>query len=229
MKLGPKEPYDPNNPEHNDPTKYVKYEGTVWDHTLSALRSSKLKDPVIHLATLLHDIGKINTYNLDDRGKHTYHGHAKASMDLIDKIADRLKLDNKTRKALIFAAGNHMKMHDFFNMSNSKIMKLIQDDNWDVLYNVSLLDDKARLHLFNQKTWDSIKKKVEELTLKYKNKKSQEELRKVVNGYTVMKLTGLKPSKQLGDIINKTIKWILDNNINPKDTRKIHNYIKGLI
>lgn len=229
MKLGPKEPYDPNNPEHDDPTKYVKYEGSAWEHTIAALRANKLKDPIINLSVLLHDVGKISTYKLDDRGKHTYHGHAKASMDIVDSIADRLKLDNKTHKALVFAVGNHMKMHDFFKMSNSKLMKLINDDNWDVLYNVAMVDDKARLYRYDQSIWDSIRTKVEELSLKYKDKRAQDELRKVVNGDIVMKLTGLKPSKELGNVINNTIEWILDNNINPKDTKKIHKYIKELI
>jgi len=214
--------------DHPEGSKDGK-EGTVFDHTIAALKANKLKDPIINLGVLLHDAGKINTYALDDKGKHTYHGHAKESMNIIDSIADRLKLDNKTRKALIFAAGNHMKMHDFFNMSNSKIMKLIQDDNWDVLYNVAMVDDKARKHLYDKNVWKNILKKVEELTLKYKDKKAQEELRKVVNGKIIMKLTGLKPSKELGNVINNTITWILDNNINPKDTKKIYKYIKEIL
>jgi hypothetical protein len=61
-------------------------------------------------------------------------------------------------------------------------MKLISDENWDVLYNVGMLDDKARMHLFNPKQWERIQKKVEDLTLKYKSEKSQSELRDVING-----------------------------------------------
>ncbi len=203
-------------------------EGNVWDHTIAALRANKLKDPILNLAVLLHDVGKVNTFTLSDKGKHQYHGHAKASMEIVDKIADRMKLDNKTRKALIFSSGKHMQMHDFFKMSNSKITKLIQDDNWDLLYNVGMLDDKARGKLFSQKTWDDILVKVQDLTSKYKDKKSQDLLRKIVSGKDVMKIKNIKPSKEVGVIITKTIEWIQDNNIPLTDIKKIHSYIKEL-
>jgi len=203
-------------------------EGDVWEHTIAALRQVKLKDPIVNLAVLLHDVGKIQTHSLNDEGRFTYHGHAKASMDIIDDIADRMKLDTKTRKALIFAAGNHMKLHDFADLSNTKIMKLISNDNWDVLLNVGIVDDKARKQLYDPKHWEAVKKKVEKLTLKYKNQKSQEKLRKIVNGETVMKLRKIKPGKEVGQIIQQTMAWILDNSIDPKDTRKIHKYIKEI-
>ncbi len=228
MKLGKPEPYNPNNPDHKDPTKYKLFQGSVWDHTISALRSLKLIDPITALAVLLHDVGKINTFALDDKGKITYHAHAKHSMDIIDDIADRLKLDTKTRKSLIFAAGKHMDMHNMFDMKNSKIVNLIMDDNWDVLLNVAIADDKARLHLYDPKVWEDIKKKIEILTIKYKNKKSQEAIRKVVNGQLVMKIRKLKQGKEVGEIIKKTMEWILDNNIDPKNSRQIHKYIKQL-
>jgi tRNA nucleotidyltransferase (CCA-adding enzyme) len=228
MKLGPKEPYDPKNPEHNDPKKYKLYLGNVFNHVIAALRANKLKDPILNLAVLFHDVGKINTFALSDSGKNTYYGHAKESMNIIDQIADRMKLDNKTRKALIFTAGYHMHMHDFFKMSNSKITKLIQDDNWDLLYNLGMLDDKARMHLFSQKNWDNILDKVKDLTNKYKDAKAQEELRKIVNGEDVMKIKNMKPSKEVGLIIKQTIDWIQDNNINLNDISKIHQYIKNI-
>ena len=121
-----------------------------------------------------------------------------------------------------------MKMHDFTGMKNSKIMKLISDDNWDVLLNVGLADDKARKHLYNPKSWEAITKKIEELTKKYKNKKSQDGIRKMINGQTVMKIRGIKPGKEVGDVINKTMQWVLDNNIDPKDSRKINKFIKDV-
>lgn len=203
-------------------------EGNVWDHTIAALKANKLKDPIINLATLLHDIGKIKTYK-NQKGKHTYYNHAKESVNIIIDIADRLRLDNKTKKALIFSAENHMKMHDFFDMSNNKIMKLIQNDNWDLLYNVAMLDDKARQHLFNNKKWEDILKKVSELNSRFNDQKSKEKIKKIVNGDIVMKLTGLKQGKKVGDIIKSTIEWIYNNNININNTKQIHDYIKELI
>jgi hypothetical protein len=43
---------------------------------------------------------------------------------MIDAIAERLKMDNKTRDALVFATLNHMKIHDLLDMSNNKVFTI---------------------------------------------------------------------------------------------------------
>jgi hypothetical protein len=43
-----------------------------------------------------------------------------------------------------------------------------------------------------------------------------------------MKLRNLEPSKEVGIIIDKTINWIVDNEINIENTEKIQDYIKSL-
>lgn len=201
-------------------------EGNVWDHTIAALRTNKLKDPIINLSVLLHDVGKIKTHALNDQGKHSYLQHASEGIDLLDKIAKRMKLDNKTKDAVIFASANHMKMHDFSKMANSKIVKLIKNDNWDVLLNVAIADSKSRGKLHNPKEFEDLKKKVEKLTIKYKSDDAQSQIRKVINGGLVMKLTGIKPGPKLGEVINTTLEWMLDNNISPTNSKKIHGFIK---
>ena len=199
----------------------------VWDHIISALRSNESNDPIINISILFHDVGKNTTYALSDEGKHTYLSHEREGIELLDKIAKRMKLDNKTRDTIIFASANHMKMHNFIKMSNSKIIKLIKDDNWDVLLNVAIADAKSRgKKFYDKKEFDAVKKKVEELTVKYKSDDAQASIRKVINGGLVMKLTGLKPGPKLGEVINTTLEWMLDNNISPTNSKKIHNYIK---
>jgi len=199
-------------------------EGGVFPHVLAALRSNKLKDPIINLSILFHDLGK-TTSRTYENGKVRYLNHAKNGADLIDKIADRMKLDNKTRKALVFSALNHMKMHELTKMSNNKIFDMMQNDNWDVLVNVAMADSKARGKMFKEKEWKEIEDKIAVLTKRYKDKKSQDAIKKVVNGNLVMKLLNMKPGPKLGEVIKGTMEWILDNNINIKDTKKINTYI----
>ncbi|MDD5651691.1 MAG: CCA tRNA nucleotidyltransferase, partial [Candidatus Nanoarchaeia archaeon] len=104
--------------EHN---KEFHPEGNVFQHTIEALKSQELKDPIINLSVLMHDVGKINTQSVDDQGFIHYLRHAQEADKLIDQIADRLKFDNETRTKIQFAAINHMKIHEFLDMSNSKI------------------------------------------------------------------------------------------------------------
>jgi hypothetical protein len=141
-----------------------------------------------------------------------------------------LKLDNELRDAILFAAENHMKVGDFLDMSNNKIAQLMSNKNFDLLMKVAEADWKSRGEAkFDQKEWDDIQKKIANIKEKFKDNDVIKAIRKVVNGNLVMSLRPeIKPSKAMGDIIDKTTAWILDNNIDiVKDINKIEDFIKG--
>jgi len=200
-------------------------EGGVWEHTLAALASSQVKDPVVNLGILLHDVGKIVTHELDDKGMHRYMQHAKAADELIDTIAKRFALDNETTRKVQFAAANHMKMHELLKMNNSTIAKLMDDDAFDILVSVAEADAKARGDLFDKEAWQKIINKIAELKERFKDRKAVDAIKKVVNGRWIMELRGLKGGPEVGRIANQTVDWVLNHNIDINDTEKIKDYI----
>lgn len=208
-----------HSPEHHP-------EGGVFDHIIEALRQNKLENPIINLGILFHDLGKLTTHELKD-GKHTYYGHATSAIEIINKIADRLKMDNETRDALLFSAENHMKMHELLQMSPKKVLDLLHNKNWEVLLNVAMSDAKSRKHLFNEKEWQKIMDRVKEISDKFKGDMNINNIKKVINGEYVMKLRNMKPGKELGEIIKKTLDYIVNNNININDKEKIEKFIMG--
>lgn len=216
-KLGKPEPYDPNNPDHNDPNKYVFYPSKgVYTHTIEALKKSKTKDPIKNIAVLLHDVGKGVTFS-QEKGLPKYLQHAKKSVELVNAIADRLRMSNKEREALIFAVGNHMKFHEILSMRPSKIAKLVDNDNWDVLVAVGYADEYARGEMFRHAgEFEKIVDKAVKIKEKYGQKEVNKRM-KLVDGNHVMKLTGLKPGREVGRIIKQTTEWIMDNDIKDKD------------
>jgi len=192
------------------------YGGTVYSHVINALKKSETADPIANLAILLHDVGKGVTLS-HENGLPKYLQHAKASMDLVDAIADRLRMSNVEREALIFAVGNHMKFHKLLDMSPSKIAKLVSDDNWDVLVAVGKADEFARGETFMHKgSFERIIDKAVEIKNKYGMKVVNNQL-KLVDGNHVMKLTGLKPGKKIGEIIRKVTEWAMDNSIDDQE------------
>ena len=198
---------------------------TVWGHTIASLRVNKLEDPLINICILLHDIGKPNTATIRDHGGTAYFGHAEEGMRLVEIIADRLKLSNKERETLIFAVGNHMKFHLILGMSPSKIYKLVSNDNWDALLAVCMADNFSRGPNFKYDIdFNDIVNKAVEIKEKW-GKSSMKNVAKLVDGYNVMKLTGLKPSKRVGDIIKAVTAWIIDNNINIADSELVDKKI----
>jgi putative nucleotidyltransferase with HDIG domain len=203
-------------------------EGGVLQHTMEALKKNTIKDPLINLAILLHDVGKPRTHKKEG-DKISYINHAEEGVEVINQIADRLKMDNKTREALIFSTVNHMKIPDMMHMSNNKVLNLIKHDHWEVLKNVAYADSAARMHLFDPEEWKALMDKIEQLTKEYEGKKSLEAIRKVVNGKWVMELRGIeKPSKEVGDIIQKTVDWIIENSIDIEDIDAIKDYILNI-
>lgn len=193
------------------PEAYETGKGTPFDHVIAALRKNQLADPLTNMAILFHDIGKGVSYkNID--GKHTFHGHAGEAKDLIDQIAKRLKLSNKEKDALLFTAVNHMKMHHAENMKPSKIIKLVKDENWEVLKAVSYCDDVCRGKLFVRGQFEKTIEDMEAIAKKWGDKTAGTVV-KVVDGNRVMKLTKLSPGKMVGDIIKRVTEIAINNNI----------------
>ncbi len=217
QRLGPPEPYDPRNPEHNDPLKYKIFPGSVWDHVLAAIRYNKLEDPLINLAIMMHDIGKITTFGTKENGIPTYFGHAEESVRIVNDIADRLKMSNQERDTLVYAVGNHMRFHDILKMKPSKIAQLVANDNWDCLVAVAKADNFARGDsFFHHADFEKIVNTAIEIKNKW-GSKTTEKIMKIVDGNRVMELTGLKTGKKVGEIIKKTTEYVIDNNITSQE------------
>jgi len=198
---------------------------TVWGHVMAALKATNTTDPIKNLAILLHDVGKSITGGMK-AGTPTYYGHAEAGVNLVDAIADRLKMSNKERQALLFAVGNHMKFHDLFKMKPSKIAKLVNDENWDVLVAVGQADAWARGPEFKHyKKWEEMIQHAIDIKNKWGiNQVSR--VNSIVDGNQIMKLTGLRPGPKIGEIKNKVLEWVVDNDIT--DQQEIENKIKEL-
>jgi tRNA nucleotidyltransferase/poly(A) polymerase len=199
--------------------------GTVYAHVLAALRASNTADPIKNLAILLHDIGKGVTFS-QENGLPRYLSHAKMSIELVEDIVKRLKMSNKEKDALIFAVGNHMKFHKLLDMKASKIAKLVNDNNWDVLVAVARADEFARGEVFKHAgEFEKIINKAIKIKDKYGTKEVEKRL-KLVDGNRVQNILNIKQGKIVGDIIRKVTEFILDNDINPNNQEIIDNLIK---
>lgn len=217
---------DCKNPEHLDKTKFkIIKSGTVWDHTIAALRTYEGNDPVINLSILFHDLGKTRTHFICEKGLHRFFGHENKSAHMIDDIAKDLKIDNKTRDVLKFAAKNHMKFHLLTKMTNKKVVALINDPNWEVLFRTSEADDKSRKGAFNPEKWQEKLDKIEKVKSNFIDSGKLRDVKKLVNGQFVMELLDIKSGPKIGKVIRNTINWILDKNIDINDVEKIKGFI----
>lgn len=95
-------------------------EGDVFTHTVEAVRVADafVRDPVVKLAVLLHDVGKPQALLRNDgvnMGGHCALGAWQAS-----RIAKRLRLSRADAARLAFLVKNHMRVADFPEMGRGK-------------------------------------------------------------------------------------------------------------
>lgn len=201
-------------------------EGGVWAHTVATLKQNKESDPVLNLAILFHDVGKPPTFSRED-GRIRYLCHHQVGSDMIEGIAKRLKMSGDLKEAIQFATFNHMKFHEVMDISNNKLVRMIENPYWSILYWTAWCDDASR-GLVDSERWRKIDERVKSLHEKYFEQKRLAEIRKVVSGRLVMDIKSIEPGPKLGEYIGKTVEWILNNSIDVGDINKIKDYIKGL-
>ena len=78
----------------------------VYTHSVMALANTPPLLPV-RLAALLHDVGKPDTFTVDETGTGHFYGHPKVSVSLADIALRRLRLPNELREQVLTLIERH--------------------------------------------------------------------------------------------------------------------------
>ena len=177
------------------PAEYHK-EGDVFDHTMQAIASIPEGEPLsIYWAVLLHDVGKINTFTLEERIR--FDGHAEESKVLSAEILKRLRFGKTFIKKIQWLVEHHMSVFNVLDMPKATRMKwflkpyfleLLDLNKYDILgttpSDLSTHDEVYNLY----------HKEVSELP---------DELPKLLSGEDIMKEKGIKPGPEIGMILEE--------------------------
>jgi tRNA nucleotidyltransferase (CCA-adding enzyme) len=88
----------------NQHSKYHKYD--IWEHMAVSVKSAP---QILHvrLAMFLHDIGKPQTFRLDEQGQGHFPKHAHVGATIAQKVLKDLKYDNATIKRVSTLVYHH--------------------------------------------------------------------------------------------------------------------------
>ena len=227
--LGEPEPYNPNNPDHNNPDKYVLHSGGVWDHVMAAIAANpQTGNPLLNLSILFHDIGKPETYEEREGKGHTYYGHEDIGAKMIQEIGKRMTFSGDEIKALAYVAENHMKVHRFQDMKRSKILDIIQKPYWKLLKDTAKADAKSRGEKYSEEDWQQNVEEIQKTLLSSVDPDKTEKEKALaiyLNGNHIMQILELKRGGPIiGAIRDKLAPWIVDEEIT--DQEVIDNKIK---
>ena len=115
----------------------------VLEHTLVALEHTE-KNIFLRFAVLFHDIGKPSKYTIDKEGTGHFYGHPEKSEEMFLAIANRLKMDNKTKKLV----SRLIKDHDSkLSKKSDKIYEFLKVNGFDytlLLFKLKRADNLAQ-------------------------------------------------------------------------------------
>lgn len=182
----------------------------VWTHSIESLRHCPSTDPIVRLATLLHDLGKPRTSREKD-GKITFYNHEVVGARMVAKIADRLRLSKKHKGKLVTLVRWHMFAYGP-KMTDAAIRRFIRRVGVENINDMMLLrvgDRKGggskatswRLRELQQRIGEQLYEPMMVKDLK-------------VNGHDVMEVLGIKPGSKVGEVLNTLFEEVM------KDTSK---------
>lgn len=193
-------------------TKEVKQAGhhiyDVYTHSLEALRNCPSNDPVVRLATLLHDIDKPTVLKHEGPRGVTFFNHEVVGARTAKRIAERLKLSRVDQDRVFTLVRWHMFVYDP-KMTDGAIRRFIRRVGKENIHDMMALRIGDRVGGGSKATsWrlTELQKRIgeqfyEPLSLKDMN----------IDGAEVMKILDIPPSKKVGEILNALFEEILDD------------------
>lgn len=207
-------------PQHNPHHCY-----SVGEHTLESLKIVRA-DKVLRLTMLLHDIGKPLTKTTDENGKDHFKKHPGESARLAKEILRRLKFDNDTMRKVCRLVEYHdwsIDLED--NVKTAAVRRLIAkigEDAFPDMFEVNRADMLAQsmyLRAEKQAKQERLEAIYQEI-MENKECLSLKEL--AVNGGDLLE-RGLKPGKELGEILQRMLADVLEDPAHNKKEYLLEN------
>jgi len=187
-----------------DQAKHHIYD--VWTHSILSLKFVPSKDPLVRLATLIHDIGKpITARGVGE--ERTFYNHEVVGAKIAQKIAKRLRLSRKDEEKLVRLVRWHLFTVDE-RQTDSAIRRFIRNVGKENLDDILALRIGDRLGGGAKETSWRLEKFKKRLVEVQKQPFAVTDLK--VNGHDVMKIFGLKPGPKVGEILKQIFEEVVE-------------------
>ena len=208
--LAPQLGFDQRNPHH---------EHDIFTHTALVVERAP-KDPVMRLTALLHDVGKVDTFSLDEKGVGHFYGHAQVGAELADGILRRLKCSNALREEVVWLIRHHM---DRFPCDEKAARKCLSKNGllrMERLTMQQMADFGGKVDEGDLDEWLRLLREVDRkegaLTLKTL----------AVKGNDLLAL-GVSPGKRVGELLNDLLNLVLAGEL-PNERDALLEYVRKM-
>lgn len=175
-------------------------------------------------AALLHDIGKPETFTLDEKGCGHFYGHAAASSKIADSVLRRLKAPTLLRERVVTLVSQHM---NYAEPDKKQLRRRLSRLGEETLQDLLLLQEadtcsKGVIREKEQRYFLDIREMLDQI-------RSENACLKIkdlaVNGHDLMALGHSGP--QIGIILNSLLEAVLEEQI-PNEKAALLGYIPML-
>lgn len=183
----------------------------VWEHTLHALTAAP-EDLVLRCTMLLHDVGKPDSFTLDERGVGHFYGHPAVSRELADRMLRRLKCGTELRETVVRLVEWHDKDIPRTDKSIGRALRILGEEDLRRLILVKRADNFGQAPAY----WDRQKEldKAEEILDRLLEEDACFSLRQLaVNGRDLLALglSGPAVGAALEELLGKVVDGTLPN------------------
>lgn len=192
--------------EQKSPGRHHIYD--VGTHLFMSLKNCKSDDPVTRFATLIHDIGKPQTYRKLDTGVITFYNHEMVSTKIAENLAERLRLSKKEKDKLLLLVRWHQFTVDE-NQTDSAIRRILRNVGPENMEDMLALRVADRVGGGARETSWRLEEFKQRLVEVQKQPFAIRDLK--VNGNDVMKELNLKPGPEVGKILEKIFEEVTEN------------------
>lgn len=190
----------------------------VYDHIVHSVAAYEGSDECIKTALLLHDIGKPFCYTEDEEGHGHFYGHGKISVDMAEKILDRLKYSNVRKDKILDLVRYHDTRIEPSVKACRKALGRFGPELFFDLAEVRRADKLAQSDYSREKEFGEMDEIVRIAKEIVESDACLDLKRLAVDGDDLMRELDIKPGKRLGQILNALLdKVVADELPNEKE------------
>ena len=208
--LAPQLGFDQKNPHH---------EHDIFTHTAMVVERAP-KEPILRMAALLHDLGKVDTFFLDEKGVGHFYGHAGLGAKMAEDILRRLKCSNALREEVTWLIAHHMDRFPCEEKSARRCLSKHGLPRMERLTRLQMADFGGKVDDGDLDEWLRLLQEVDTregaLTLKTL----------AVKGKDLIGL-GIAPGKQVGELLNRLLDLVLAGEL-PNDREALLEYLRKM-
>lgn len=210
---------------------YQELDKTSWpelnQYLNQIIADRRKRREILKLATLLHDIGKPFTCQITNNGKIKFTGHEKIGKEIVGKISLRLRLSRQERKMLKDMLYYHLRpgfLVDCIDRSHRALLRYLRDTAQEAISIIllSIADKEATRGPFTSEK-DRIKHK--RVLLEIINdyfKKEEVKLPRLVSGWDIMEILGIKPGPIVGKILHEIEEAQVERKVSTREEALIY-------